>query len=174
MVRRFCFLITFIHVKSYTPFRQIGVIILFMITNTFFTELTKITDGEIYFSSSKSGTTFSVMSDTCPFVWSGVITGADIEFLDDTNGATLQAHVDGTPEGYNPAIFQTLIDLSHLHKVRVLLCVFDGTLHVTFFGYEHDDASLFFEIADVLGFDSVKVYDDDGMSTLSFSVEDAQ
>ncbi|MCA9368285.1 hypothetical protein KC887_08605 [Candidatus Kaiserbacteria bacterium] len=40
--------------------------------------------------------------------------------------------------------------------------------------YEHDDASLFFSIADYLGFDSVKVYDDDGMSALSFSVEDAQ
>jgi len=40
--------------------------------------------------------------------------------------------------------------------------------------YEHDDVSLFFRIADVLGFDSFKVCNDDGMSTLSFSVEDAQ
>ncbi|MCA9368286.1 hypothetical protein KC887_08610 [Candidatus Kaiserbacteria bacterium] len=105
-----------------------------MITNKFFTELTKITDGEICFSASKSGIVFSVMSDTCPLVWSGVITAAGVEFLDDTSEATLQAHVDGTPEGYNPAIFQTLVDLSHLYKVRVLSCVLDGTLHVTFFG----------------------------------------
>lgn len=68
-----------------------------MITNTFFAELTKIPDGEIRFSSSKSGTVFSVLSDTCPLVWSGIITDDGVEFLDDQQGATLIAHVAGNP-----------------------------------------------------------------------------
>jgi len=129
-----------------------------MITNKFFAELTKITDGEIYFSSSKSGTVFSVLSDMCPFVWSGVFVGDVVEFLDDYQGATLTAHVAGNPERYSPDIFQTLVDLSGLYKVRVLSCVLDGTLHVTFFG---DDMHVSTEVKDG-GFVSISDFVTDG------------